>query len=811
MTDASPAFEKLKVDFMSRLPRRLERIDALWKKLIYLRWDGARLDVLINEVHKLSGTAGTYGLVGLGLRARALEAVLESVRGTPGAPTTEQRDLISRFVAELRHWEETLGPEDDPVASLIQVRGKAPHVALIEDDEQLAQILCLWLEDMGIRPHLYANPEAFDADDSVYRFQAILLDLAFPDAQDGGLKWLETRGRRWTARSPVIVMTSRTDIVSRIRALRLGATGYLIKPVSRDALEMRLGAALKLGHRARDRVLVIDDDQDILRYYKRLLEESGFEVHCLAQPLETLEVLEACQPDVILMDYHMPGCTGLELAQLLKQDERYFQIPILFVSGSPEALDQRELLSIVGNDFLCKPVEDVVLIMHLRRLVAQARRRLQTIGSVSRRPQPRGLMNRALFYQELEQHVAQVRSGKLPKDVVALVLIQVRDAGVLREQLGLRGTAELGMKLERLVAEWRDVNGMGTAAGDTACLCLFSVSDPAVLKRTLNDALEKLEGQLSESTGAQISLVAGAVLLGGQHLNAESAVEDVESAVDEALSEDDARAMVRRAEGTASVETEAGEDDMQQALLAQRYRLEFQPVVAVDAGEVLHEALVRLESRQGELYTPGQFLERARQLGLQDVLDRWVIEHAIRQVWARAEDDVDIHLIVKLMPQERHIRQMVDYLVEAREAKTWQKPVRLYVSLPEPWVATHMDRMQALLESLNTSNIGCVMEQAGSTSQTERIVDRLPVDFIKLSHEMTQKAVSDPKEQARVRRLLEKMAGRGGVIASGVEDARAFSALWGLGVRLFQGYFIEAPGEGLDRDTSVHVDMDSSM
>ncbi|WP_369601538.1 EAL domain-containing protein [Hahella sp. SMD15-11] len=288
-------------------------------------------------------------------------------------------------------------------------------------------------------------------------------------------------------------------------------------------------------------------------------------------------------------------------------------------------------------------------------------------------------------------------------------------------------------------------------------------------------------------------------------------MEDVESAVDEALSVGDARVMVRRAEGTASVETEAGEDDMQQALLAQRYRLEFQPVVAVDAGEVLHEALVRLESRQGELYTPGQFLERARQLGLQDVLDRWVIEHAIRQVWARAEDDVDIHLIVKLMPQERHIRQMVDYLVEAREAKTWQKPVRLYVSLPEPWIATHMDRMQALLESLSASNIGCVMEQAGSTSQTERIVDRLPVDFIKLSHEMTQKALSDPKEQARVRRLLEKMAGRGGVIASGVEDARAFSALWGLGVRLFQGYFIEAPGEGLDRDTSVHVDMDSSM
>lgn len=795
-------FQQLRQAFVASLPKRLKRIEQLWQKLLHLQWDPRRLDVLINEVHKLVGTAGTYGLPELGLRARALEAVLERMKDAGGAFTSEQRDLISRIIRELEL------PASDPEVSGAALPSRdfagQPRIAIVEDDAQLGQLIQHWLEEINVRADLFPDPEAFDAG-TQKRYQALLLDLSFPGDGQGGLDWLQGSGRRWAARLPVIIMTHRTDMVSRIRALRLGATGYLVKPVDPSSLLQRVEQALRLGRQSRDRVLVVDDDPDMLRYYSTLLDEAGFEVVTLSQPLQLLETLAGFQPDLIILDYQMPGCNGLELAQMLRQDDRYFQIPVMFVSGAPEAQGQKELLSIVGNAYLSKPLDDVVLLMHIRRLIAQARRRLAAIEAVSRRLSDSGLLNRAVFYQELDQYVAQVREGRLPEGVVTLVFVQIREVSRMREMLGLRGCAELGNTLEKLVAQSPQVEGQGAAFGDTAMVCLFTCSDGQT--RTSVEAwLGQLERELARRARVHVSLAAGVVPLTAATPSGEAAMHEVEKALDRALS-GDVRVVAEQHEsgegGAVGVR-----DQMAEALLNRRFALEFQPVVAVEAGEVLHEALIRLQAEGGGLYSPGEFLNVARKLSLEHELDRWVVDEALEKVWAKAITDVDIQLIIKLMPHERHVDHMLRYLAEARSRYDWPRPMRVFIALPEPWVAGNLAGARRLVGRLHDESIGLVLEQAGDTHRTEEILREIRVSYLKLSHSLTQKAAVDPDAHDRVRTFQRMLAGTGEVIAAGVEDARAFSSLWALGIRLFQGYFIEAPAAGLDTEATLHVDMD---
>ncbi|RMF17931.1 MAG: EAL domain-containing protein [Gammaproteobacteria bacterium] len=795
-------FEQLRQAFVSTLPKRLKRIGQLWQKLLYLRWDQRRLDVLINEVHKLVGTAGTYGLSELSLRARALEAVLERVRDAEGALSAEQRELVSQILNELElPTQESEGPE---VAPSLALKSGQPRIAIVEDDPQLGQLVSHWMDEIQVRADLFPDPEAFAAA-TERRCHALLLDLSFPGAKDGGLEWLKGPGRRWAARLPVIIMTHRTDIVSRIQALRLGATGYLVKPISRSNLVQRVEQALRLGQKARDRVLVLDDDPDMLRYYRILLEEAGFEVVTLAQPLELLETLAGFLPDLIILDYQMPACNGLELAQMLRQDDRYFQIPVLFVSGAPEAHAQRELLSIVGNACLSKPLDDVVLLMHIRRLIAQARRRLVAIESVSQRLTDQGLLNRAAFYQHLDQYVMQVRQGRLPEGVMSLVFLQVCEVSKVREVLGLRGSAELGNTLEGLVARARQVKGLGAAFGDTAMVCLFTCSDGQV--RTAVEAwLAQLESELSRRAEMHVSLAAGIVPFSEATISGEAAMHEAEKALDRALT-GNARVVVERPE-TDQPGLSDEQDRMAEALLNRRFTLEFQPVVAVEAGEVLHEALIRLQDPGGGLYSPGEFLDVARKLNLDHELDRWVIDDALEKVWAKAVTDVDIQLIIKLMPHERHLDHMLRYLSEARTRYDWPRPVRVCVALPEPWVAHNLAGTRRLVGRLHDESIGFVLEQAGQTHRTEEILGELRVSYLKLSHALTRKAATEPDAQDRVRTFMRLLDGEGEVIAAGVEDARAFSTLWALGIRLFQGYFIEAPAANLETEATLHVDMD---
>lgn len=103
------------------------------------------------------------------------------------------------------------------------------------------------------------------------------------------------------------------------------------------------------------KVLIFDDDEDILAICTYILEEQGWEVNTFSNCNNIIEKVESIMPDVILMDNWIPDSGGIVATQAIKQQQRLKQIPIIYFSANN---DIKTLAQQAGADsFLAKPFD----------------------------------------------------------------------------------------------------------------------------------------------------------------------------------------------------------------------------------------------------------------------------------------------------------------------------------------------------------------------------------------------------------------------------------------------------------------------
>ena len=87
------------------------------------------------------------------------------------------------------------------------------------------------------------------------------------------------------------------------------------------------------------RVLIVEDDPDIVDYYSFFLEDEGYEVRSANRCSAAREMMDEFLPDVILIDALLPGKSGLELLVCLRQDQKWSDVPMVVVTGNDELLN----------------------------------------------------------------------------------------------------------------------------------------------------------------------------------------------------------------------------------------------------------------------------------------------------------------------------------------------------------------------------------------------------------------------------------------------------------------------------------------
>jgi len=81
------------------------------------------------------------------------------------------------------------------------------------------------------------------------------------------------------------------------------------------------------------KILMIDDEPDILKFTALRLETSGYEVKTAISGIDILLMLEEFDPDLILLDIKMPGLTGVEVLDMIRKSEQHAQCPVIFMTA----------------------------------------------------------------------------------------------------------------------------------------------------------------------------------------------------------------------------------------------------------------------------------------------------------------------------------------------------------------------------------------------------------------------------------------------------------------------------------------------
>ena len=102
------------------------------------------------------------------------------------------------------------------------------------------------------------------------------------------------------------------------------------------------------------RIMIFDDEMDVLNLYSLILKKKGHEVHAEQNCMHILDKISEIKPDVILMDNEMPVLSGLDATKLLKGTNDYAHIPIISISANSEGKKLAEEAH--ADMFLPKPI-----------------------------------------------------------------------------------------------------------------------------------------------------------------------------------------------------------------------------------------------------------------------------------------------------------------------------------------------------------------------------------------------------------------------------------------------------------------------
>ena len=116
-----------------------------------------------------------------------------------------------------------------------------------------------------------------------------------------------------------------------------------------------------------EKILVADDDVEVQEIVQSILTKEGYEVSVAKDGNEAVNLARQVKPDLILLDYLMPGLSGLEVCQALKGDKETSSIPVLMVTAHP--MEKERSLQAGAVDFIVKPVEKTDLLHRIKSVL----------------------------------------------------------------------------------------------------------------------------------------------------------------------------------------------------------------------------------------------------------------------------------------------------------------------------------------------------------------------------------------------------------------------------------------------------------
>ncbi|NJN75465.1 MAG: response regulator [Synechococcaceae cyanobacterium RL_1_2] len=242
----------------------------------------------------------------------------------------------------------------------------APLWAMVSQDQTLMAQLVPMAHGQGLRTKVMADPSiAQDWLKSCLLYQDTLPDgliltisfsdnnFRFPSVQES--LTLITQCKHLIPPIPVIVIADRDRWEDRLLIADYGATFYLAKPINPTQV---IKLCQQTTHHApsNKKIMVVDNDWDIVGALPPFLESWGFKLTTLDDVRQFWQVLDAIEPDLLILGLVMAHQNGLELCKLLRTHPRWFKLPILLLTDNEDRSIVADVFTSGGNDLIHKPI-----------------------------------------------------------------------------------------------------------------------------------------------------------------------------------------------------------------------------------------------------------------------------------------------------------------------------------------------------------------------------------------------------------------------------------------------------------------------
>ncbi len=117
------------------------------------------------------------------------------------------------------------------------------------------------------------------------------------------------------------------------------------------------------------KILIVEDEHDVVKLLKYNLEKEGYQVHYTTEGSLALAEIRRGEPDLVILDLMLPGLDGLEICRQLRRNEKYTSLPVLMLTARSEETDRVVGLEMGADDYVSKPFSMRELVARVRALL----------------------------------------------------------------------------------------------------------------------------------------------------------------------------------------------------------------------------------------------------------------------------------------------------------------------------------------------------------------------------------------------------------------------------------------------------------
>ena len=135
-----------------------------------------------------------------------------------------------------------------------------------------------------------------------------------------------------------------------------------------------------MATKPRQRILVIEDDEALVKLLRSILELAGYEVHAVRCGMTALDCVTDAQPALVILDLGLPDMNGYEVSRKLRQCFHPWSLPILMLTGMDKPVDQLRGFASGADAYLTKPCDPPELLKTVALLLGQPDTKLSGAG-----------------------------------------------------------------------------------------------------------------------------------------------------------------------------------------------------------------------------------------------------------------------------------------------------------------------------------------------------------------------------------------------------------------------------------------------